>query len=302
MHTAATRIVQVAAVLFSAYFFISEKSISFAEMYLQSGYIHYKDNSIHCVRAGKGSRLLLAFHGFGSDMSMFVPLVEKLKDIYTVIAIDLPFHGKTQWNDRHFDIAALMSIVQGFKNDMGVERFSLIGYSIGGRICLNILERQPGWTAEVFLLASDGLKKDIVFQFATRNIIGNKIFNAVSERPQRFLAIADRLNQWKLLSNTRHRFVHNILDDEEQRKKGQQVWNVTSRLIPHKPIIHYNAKKYGVPLHLVMGRHDRLFPPELGEQFIRGLKNADLQVLPAGHNFTDAATMLQVADIILSYQ
>jgi pimeloyl-ACP methyl ester carboxylesterase len=195
-----------------------------------------------------------------------------------------------------------MSVVQGFKNDVQVDKVSLIGYSIGGRICLNVLERQPNWIAEVFLLASDGLKKDRVFRLATRNRIGNKIFNVVSEKPRSFLATVDRLHQWHLLSDTKHRFVHNIFDDAKRRKQGQQVWNATSKLIAHKPIIHYNAKKYDVPLHLVMGRHDRLFPPELGERFIRDLKNADLQVLPAGHNFTDAATMLQVADIILSYQ
>ena len=60
-------------------------------------FLDYKGSRIFYRKHGKGDHLLLAFHGYGRDSSSFDPILPTLNKKYTTIAIDLPYHGHTQW-------------------------------------------------------------------------------------------------------------------------------------------------------------------------------------------------------------
>src|SRR6218665_4013843 len=153
----------------------------------QSGILKYKDNEIHCLRMGEGSKLLIAFHGFGNEAQLFIPLASALATEYTTVSIDLPGHGLTRWQDPYFGKKDLMAIIQGIKNDFAVEKFSLLGFSLGGRICLNIAEQQPNGIVRLVLLAPDGLEKNFWYHVATRNVFGKMIFRKMMKQPEQWL-------------------------------------------------------------------------------------------------------------------
>lgn len=253
-------------------------------MSLQSGILKYKNNKVHCIRIGSGSKLLIAFHGFGHDAGVFTPLAQSLPVDYTLVAIDLPGHGQTQWTDTHIRKKDLMAIVQGIKNDCAVERFSLLGYSLGGRVCLNIVEQQPNWIDKLVLLASDGLQKNIWYHLATQNILGRAVFKSVVHQPEGWLRKAEFLRKYKLLDESRMKFVRHQLMNATVRGRLSYVWPVTSRLIANIPIIKWNINKHKIEVHLFMGKYDRIFPIAQGEAFIKKLKNAQLHLLDTGHN------------------
>jgi len=269
-------------------------------MIFQQGYIRYKDNVIHCVKTGKGQKLMLAFHGFGQDAHFFKPFASALEQEYTTIAIDLPGHGKTKWTDPVFDTAALMAIVQGFKNDLNTDQLSLLGYSIGCRLCLSIITHQANWVEQAYLMAPDGLKRNFFYELATKNFFGKKIFKAICANPDTFIRFANRLSQMGLIAKSRLAFLEKNLADADRRRQVYEVWNLLSPLTPRKAVIQYHLKKYPVPLHLLMGAQDAVSPPASGQSFIRGMKNATLQVLPCGHHFNNEKIVAQVCRIIQS--
>ena len=92
---------------------------------------------------GTGKKLLIAFHGFGNNADIFQPLAEAIGSEYTTVSIDLPGHGKTNWSTRYFKKKDLMAIVQGIKNEFGVEQLSLIGYSLGAMFLAKYLNNSP---------------------------------------------------------------------------------------------------------------------------------------------------------------
>jgi len=78
---------------------------------MESIYIDHPKGKVHALRFGKGPGLLIALHGFGDRARMFAVLAEALSAEYTTIAIDLPFHGQTEWREKTFTKADLLEIV-----------------------------------------------------------------------------------------------------------------------------------------------------------------------------------------------
>ncbi len=267
-----------------------------------SGFIKYEDNEVHCLRMGSGPKLLIAFHGFNNDAAIFLPLATLLQQEYTMVAIDLPGHGQTRWSSSYMEKKALMAIVQGIKNNFGVEKFSLAGFSLGGRVCLNILELQPNWVDKAVLLAADGLQKNFRYNLATRNPAGKIIFRKLIDNPERWIGKMAWLRKYRLVDESRFKFARTRLTDDTIRHQLSYVWPVMSRLIPNITLVKWNINKYKVQTHVVMGKHDRIFPPVQGERFIKNLKYARLHMLDTGHNLLKEELQPQLAALFMEGQ
>ncbi len=279
----------------------SKKKLEFLfEMKIISGFIQYKKNKVHCVKMGEGSQLMIAFHGFSNDYSIFLPLAELLQKTYTIIAIDLPGHGLTEWQDKYFDEAALMALIQGFKNDLHVDKIAVMGYSLGGRMALMALEKQANWISNCFLFAADGLTKNIPYRIATRSFWGKLMFDYVSQKPKSFLSVVDRLKKMNVINGGLQKFVHNNLNDESVRKQANYVWHVTSRIIPHKSIIQYQLKRNETDLYIISGAFDQVMTVASATQFSKGLSHTTLQTLQCGHLFPEGENLQRLVSIILS--
>src|SRR5262249_32095371 len=102
--------------------------------------------------------LLIALHGFGDRARMFAVLEEALTEKYTVVAVDWPFHGQTEWPDPTFTKADLLAIIQGILDQEGKTRFRLMGFSFGARLTLSMLPELAGRLNKLYLLSPDGVE------------------------------------------------------------------------------------------------------------------------------------------------
>src|SRR3569833_2382128 len=80
---------------------------------MQSRFIPYNNSSIHYCVYGSGDKLVFCFHGYGEQAESFAFLESSLGKTHTLIAIDMPFHGETQWLEGLlFSPAHLVAIFQ----------------------------------------------------------------------------------------------------------------------------------------------------------------------------------------------
>ena len=101
-----------------------------------------KGSIIHAVLFGTGDKLLICFHGFGEDAEKFRSLEPSLGSHYTVVSIDLPFHGKTRWQkDDIFYPDDLKKLINEILQTCGKKTFSLMGYSLGGKIVFAAIDQ-----------------------------------------------------------------------------------------------------------------------------------------------------------------
>src|ERR1043165_7989118 len=127
----------------------------------RSGYIEAGKEKLHYLEMGSGKKILLAFHGYANDAAIFRSFEQYLGHEYTILSFDLLHHGKSTWTDDVIlskqDLASLITEVRDIYT---AEKISLLGYSMGGRVCLTVMELFPASVEKLVLIAADGLTRD----------------------------------------------------------------------------------------------------------------------------------------------
>ena len=254
----------------------------------KKGYITSGDEQLHYLQWGNGPRLLLAFHGYETDAWIFGDFVPHLSSEYTIIAIDLPHHGHTKWpGQKAWRTADLLATVQALMDAHNVKKVSLLGYSIGGRVCLSVLEGIPASIDKVVLMATDGLSINFYFNFFTRTFFGRKIFGHMLGQPTGYLRFIDWLKKNKLVHESRHRFVMHFLQNEQKRNILLNAWPAMRDLMPEPKAVRKLIKQYHISVSIFMGEYDKVMPPALAHQFKEGLNTVQVNVLNKGHHIFD---------------
>ena len=98
-----------------------------------------------------------------------------------------------EWNQKeNFTVEKLVEIIkQVLPNNL--KTFYLLGYSMGGRIALRLLQQIPKQIEKVVLLAPDGLHKNFWYRFATHTIVGRNLFYKSMKNPRLLFSIAKKL-------------------------------------------------------------------------------------------------------------
>ena len=120
--------------------------------------VHYKETG------PQGAPALLLLHGFGSSLQAWDDWSAKLEQKYRVIRLDLPGFGLTGASPDHdYSEEKDLAILTHFADKLGLEKFSFIGHSMGGKMAWSLAAAQPDRVQALVLMAPDGFPeaKDI---------------------------------------------------------------------------------------------------------------------------------------------
>lgn len=107
------------------------------------------------TRAGDGPRPLALLHGFlgsGRNLATLARGLAAGAPQYTVYAFDLPGHGDSPPLPPGADLAALARQLLAGARELGGERWTLVGHSLGGRVALKAALLEPASVAQLTLL------------------------------------------------------------------------------------------------------------------------------------------------------
>ncbi|MFN2173691.1 MAG: 2-succinyl-6-hydroxy-2,4-cyclohexadiene-1-carboxylate synthase [Candidatus Promineifilaceae bacterium] len=95
-------------------------------------------------RQGKGSPLVL-LHGFTGCGQSWKNLDDSISSQVRCITLDLPGHGQTESSSKpeRYAIERTAEDVIALADELDLERFSLLGYSMGGRLALYLAIHYP---------------------------------------------------------------------------------------------------------------------------------------------------------------
>jgi 2-succinyl-6-hydroxy-2,4-cyclohexadiene-1-carboxylate synthase len=108
---------------------------------------------------GRGPLCVVLLHGFTGSAASWSGLSTALRRTRRVIAIDLPGHGATRMH-AGFDwsFAGTAAAIRAALDALDVARYALVGYSMGGRLALQLALDAPDRVASLILeSASAGL-------------------------------------------------------------------------------------------------------------------------------------------------
>lgn len=250
---------------------------------LQRLSLTYQKSTISYLKIGQGKSLLIALHGFGEKAASFIPICPALAQAFTVIAIDLPFHGQTQWRQEEFTLQDFIHIFQAILEQEQQSHFSLLGYSFGGRIAMSILPHLAPQIEQLFLIAPDGLNTKVL---STMMLVPVPIRQALRQR----LVESGKLRQWLLLQSKKEslpvyvrKFIRHQLNSPERIEIAFQCWISAN----HFPLTLSKVKKYlqqhQTPTHLYLGKRDKIIPVKTGLLLAQNLANVHAYLLDTGH-------------------
>ena len=260
-----------------------------------SSAISYKDSVIHYLKAGSGERLLFFFHGYGESATSFATVAEKLSDNFTIVAIDLPFHGKTGWNESQVvkpkELVDILDAIAA-RESKRLDKWLISGYSLGGRIALMILQLVPERINHVVLLAPDGLTINGWYRLATRSYLGNRLFRYTMKNPGWFMKFLRTANRLKVVNQSIYKFSISYLQDPGIRMDLYLRWTGLREFRPDVGKLKKIVLKENILVDLVYGRFDRIIRYQQAEKFRSGIeKQTRLTILDAGHQLFHPRTI-----------
>jgi pimeloyl-[acyl-carrier protein] methyl ester esterase len=109
-------------------------------------------SALYVETRGKGPDLVL-LHGWGLNLRVWDGLASVLEESYRLVMVDLPGHGRSEWNpkartpaEQAWQVHATLASVS--------DRYSLLGWSLGGQIALDLAAAMPGSVERLVLVAT----------------------------------------------------------------------------------------------------------------------------------------------------
>ena len=244
----------------------------------------YKQSVIGYYRYGTGPKWVCCLHGYGESGKSFEWLEGFLGKDYTLIAIDFPFHGDTSWKEEAVITAKdLLAIIQSITQQTQL-LVSLLGYSMGGRVALQLAMQIPQNIERLVLVAPDGLHENFWYRLATQTSVGNAFFRFTMRHPAWFLGFIQLAGKTGLLHKTIVKTTLHYIDTATKRTQLYQRWTAMHRFRPNLATVKHQVARYHIPVRLLFGSYDQVIRSKRGVQFRKGIENqVRLQVIQAGH-------------------
>ena len=252
---------------------------------------HFRGGRLAYRRMGNGPAVLLAFHGIGQDNTCFEPFAQSLAQSFTIFSFDLFYHGHSSCvhGEAYTDIELLTKsywkqLLTAFLHEHEIQRFSVAGFSMGGKFAIATAELFADQLEELWLLAPDGITISPWYQLATHTRLGRVIFRYFLKHLSVFRRVGHLLTSMRLLDRSALRFAESTLATPEQRVRVYRSWlgfrtlgvNMVSfsDLMNHRP----------VRIRLFLGYFDRVLPMHYMLPLTKRLHAYELHVFKTGHN------------------
>ena len=96
------------------------------------------------VRGSPGAPVVMMIHGLAGQAHAFDAIATRLADKYHVYCLDVRGRGESEWGppDR-YHVDNYVADLEAIRQALGLQRFSLVGTSMGGIITMNYAPRYP---------------------------------------------------------------------------------------------------------------------------------------------------------------
>ena len=254
---------------------------------------HYFEHplvTIHYYKFGVGKQTMLCFHGYGMHGKQFKVLEETLGEKYTFYGFDLFFHKQTKLVNHTLEEVKkglskkeLAEIIKAFCKHEFIDRFSVIGYSMGSHYATAIVEQLSKHINEYIVVAPSSVKPGTIINFFSTNLRGNKILEklVLSEKGLvRLLHVCKRL---KIIDTCGHQILFKEIETPELRFSFYACLTYLRFLITNETHLINALNEQNIKSYFVFGRRDSMYPPRIFNRLRPKLNLAEIIILDENH-------------------
>lgn len=232
---------------------------------------------------GVGEKTIVCFHGHGLNMHYFEFLADHFPGI-RVLSFNIFYHGNSilkEDNLHHENLAELFALV--FKKEK-VNRFQVMGYSLGGKFALNLVNYFPERIDRIVLIASEGIKSNNFYNLTSRIWLLRRLYKTTIDHPNWFFYLANFLHKIRVFSPSMMKFIELQMGEKEQRQMAYDTWAKFRFIFPNQGRLKQHFDEYQIDLQVIIGDKDRIIKPEVGQYFISKMEHGTFRRLPITHD------------------
>ena len=250
-----------------------------------TSFISCTQANYHCKILGNGPQKIIAFHGFGQDGGVFRVLQSQNPNL-TIYAIDLPFHGETQVHDPNtvFRTSDVEELIQKLVDQQQLSDFSIIAFSIGARFAFPVITRFGNRITGIWLLAPDGIGRNLWFDIATSTSFGRLLFSWTLVVRKSLVSLANTLGTLGVLPKQTAQIVKNSLSTSAKANRVQSTWLSMRKLIFDRPKYNSGTTSNGAKINVVLGSNDTVIKSGPVKNAMNKLEGATIQMIDSSHS------------------
>jgi len=252
---------------------------------------------LHYQEYGTGSKVMLAFHGFGMKGTQFGLMEPYLGKHYKMYSFDLFFHGDTVLHNgslpqirEGITSAVFAELIVAFIKEKGLEQqpLTLLSYSIGARFALALLQELPQMISGVYFIAPDGIEPNKLLVSAAENRLINRSFWRLVSSPKTVNFLLRVLRKTRYIDDSLERILSREFETHESRLACYNTITYLRKLSFDRERLAALMNDHAIEIRMYFGQHDKLFPPSIGERFKNLVPNAYLHIFDEGHELVNA--------------
>lgn len=221
------------------------------------------DTPMHVADSERGDKCVVLLHGYLESMIVWDEFVALLTPHFRVVTLDLPGHGISLIKGEVHTMEYLAECVGETMAALGIERYSVVGHSMGGYVALAMLDNYSDRLDSVTLLSSttardtdekcDRRRREIELVKAGKKSMMARLVPHAGFAPQNVKRLKDRVEDMEeLILITEDEGVVAILGGMIERKdRDEQLRNSAVRHM------------------FIFGRHDFYIPNDVAEELER---------------------------------
>ncbi|MGI8926829.1 MAG: alpha/beta fold hydrolase, partial [Tepidiformaceae bacterium] len=248
-----------------------------------------RDLKLHYQEWGSPSApAILMLHGFGVSGHMFDEFAARVQERYRLIALDQRGHGDSDWSpEGDYSRDAFVADFEGFREALGIDRFVLVGHSMGGLNAVAYAVRYPHRVSALVLV-------DVGPESAKEGVDNIVRFTRGPDELdfEEFVEMTHRFNPRRSIENIRERMRYRL----RQMDSGKWTWKFDRRFRQADNGLRIGSelsndeswqlfRRVTVPALLVRGAESDVLTPAVAERAAREMPRATLAMVPgAGHS------------------
>jgi pimeloyl-ACP methyl ester carboxylesterase len=253
------------------------------------------------LRYGHGSEHIFYFHGFGQKCdSVKKFLSESLLESFTIHSIGLFFHESTLLDERSIksplESDELISFMNAYTKMNGITHFHLMGYSMGARLCFDLLLHNC--VKSIFVIAPDGISKNIWHSLFTQSTVLNRLVLTLVNNSGISHGLTTFLYSIGLISDYEKRLIQNNIHSSEALKKVFSVWVFYSKIYPSFGKWTKVLLERGIPHYFMFGKKDKIITNRAANKMLKHTNN--VEIVNDGHDLVKEKYSGKVSDFFLN--
>ena len=238
-------------------------------------------STVHQTPPGQTPPAVVLLHGFGSSLHTWEDWASVLSEDFRVIRYDLPGAGLTGPDaSGDYTDARGMTVLLALLDRLGIQKTSLIGHSMGGRLAWNFAAAHPERIEKLILVSPDGFASP-GFEYGKPPEIGASIqaMRFILPKPILRMSLAPAYANPSVMTEELLARYHDLMLAPGVRP-ALIARLEQSTLQDPKPTL----AKIQAPTLLVWGDQDAMIPFANSADYVRALPNARLVKMPGvGH-------------------